>query len=217
MSNKNSELNSFVEEFTKLNQTGQGDFARIASKLLNRSFIIKAIDRDRADYYFLCENRNLLIPYFDIIDYELVHDTANELFYIRTKQDRNRVRLNKFDTAIRLVMRQLYYIRSKELTSDNRIIVHLYEIMEKIRTSHIFSEDRKVSHYESTLKKLRTYKIIDFSATSLTEDMNIQILPSIAVIIPQDRLEEIGNRISQLNKNETEEAGGDDNENDEED
>lgn len=216
MSNKISQLEVFSKAFEKLNQSEQTEFSRITNKLLNKTFIMKCISSDQPDYYFLCENKELFIPYLDLIDYDLTHDMSNELFYISSKLDRNRLHLNKFDTAIILVLRQLYYVKSKELTSDNRIITSLYEIIEKIRTSNIFSEDRKMTHYEIALKKLRTYKIVDFSAARFSDDINIQILPSIAIVVPQNSLEEICTRIANLNQIQTEE-GGDDNEASDED
>lgn len=216
MSNKISQLEEFSKAFGKLNQSEQNEFSRITNKLLNKTFIMKCIYSDQPDYYFLCENKELFIPYLDLIDYDLTHDMSNELFYISSKLDRNRLHLNKFDTAIILVLRQLYYVKSKELTSDNRIITSLYEIMEKIRTSNIFSEDKKMTHYEIALKKLRTYKIVDFSSSRFSDDINIQILPSIAIVVPQNSLEEICTRIANLNQISTEE-GGDENEASDED
>ena len=139
-------------------------------------------------------------------DYEFIYDRYNELCYIKTTENRNRVRLDKFDTALILVFRQFYYIKRKEVSVDNRVIVQLEEIKEKINTSKIFEKDKRITPYDVSLRKLRTHKIIDYSATKITDNLTIQILPSIQIIVQQDSLEDITTRIRAL-KNITEDVG----------
>ncbi len=206
MNDKTTALDSFYNEYKKLNETDKKLFSKIVNKLLSDTFIIKDKSSDRTDYLYARDNVSTLTSYFTLTDYEFIYDRYNELCYIKTTENRNRVRLDKFDTALILVFRQFYYIKRKEVSVDNRVIVQLEEIKEKINTSKIFEKDKRITPYDVSLRKLRTHKIIDYSATKITDNLTIQILPSIQIIVQQDSLEDITTRIRAL-KNITEDVG----------
>ncbi len=186
MNDKTTALDSFYNEYKKLNETDKKLFSKIVNKLLSDTFIIKDKSSDRTDYLYARDNVSTLTSYFTLTDYEFIYDRYNELCYIKTTENRNRVRLDKFDTALILVFRQFYYIKRKEVSVDNRVIVQLEEIKEKINTSKIFEKDKRITPYDVSLRKLRTHKIIDYSATKITDNLTIQILPSIQIIVQQD-------------------------------
>lgn len=200
MSDKINELDNFATKYRSFNEGDRKAFSRIVSKLLSETFILKEKDSDRTDFLFARENSEIFLAYFEIIDYEFIYERYNELCYIKTTENRNRTRLNKFDTALILIFRQFYYIKRKEVVSENKVMVQLEEIIEKVRTSKVFKDDKKINAYKDSLYKLRTYKIIDFSATTITETLTIQIFPSIQIIVQQDKIEEITARLLALKK-----------------
>lgn len=200
MSDKINALDVFNTDYRVLNEGEKSLFAKIVSKLLSETFIVKDKDSDRSDFLFARENSAMFASYFALIDYEFIYDRYNDLCYIKTTENRNRIRLNKFDTAIILIIRQLYYIKRKEVATENKVMIQLEEIVEKIRTSRIFNDDKKVTSYKDSLLKLRAYKIIDFSSTQITENLILQIFPSIQIVVQQDNLESIVARLTALKK-----------------
>lgn len=200
MSDKTSALDTFVLEYKLFNEGDRQSFSKIVGKLLSETFIVKDKEADRTDFLFARENKVALSTYFEIIDYEFIYDRYNDLCYIKTMKNRNRIRLNKFDTALILIFRQFYYIKRKEVASENKVMVQLEEIIEKLRTSKIFKDDKKINAYKDSLYKLRAYKIIDFSATFINENLTIQIYPSIQIVVQQDKIEEITTRLLALKK-----------------
>lgn len=216
MSDKINALDNFNAGYKLFNEGDRRAFSRIVSKLLSETFILKEKESDRTDFLFARENNETLTAYFELIDYEFIYDRYNELCYIKTTENRNRVRLNKFDTALILIFRQFYYKKRKEVVSENKVMVQLEEIMEKVRTSKIFKDDKKLNAYKDSLYKLRTYKIIDFSATTITENLTMQIFPSIQIVVQQDNIEEITARLLALKKD-SDDTGDDLNEDIDED
>lgn len=215
MRDKISALNAFDIEYRNLNETGKKNFSKIVNKLQKETFIVKGKESDNGDYLYILEKKELFSAYFELSDYELILDRFNELCYIKTTTDQNRVHLNKFDTCIILILRQLYYKKKKEIATNDHIIVQLEEIIEKVRTSKVFKEEKRVNVYKDTLPRLRSFKLIDYKASTITENLMIRILPSIQVIVPQDKLEEINARLNAM-KNEPDE-GDDSDENIDED
>ena len=121
MASRNQFVKAFNDAYLLLGETSQADFSRIFSKLMNQNFILKECDDDRKDYFFLMENKELFSNFFSIIDYELVYDSGNHCFYLKTLENRNRVRLTKFDTAVLLVLRKMYHSKRREITSEDEL------------------------------------------------------------------------------------------------
>ncbi len=188
------------ETFNVLNETDRKVFSRVVNKLLNETFIVKDKEEDRADYFFATEHKEMIEAYFVLIDYEFCIERLNGLVYIKTTENRNRVRLTKFDTVVILILRRMYYAKKKELTLDNKVIASLEEIIEQVKSCQVFKDDKKVNSYVETLRKLRQHKVIDYVATKIDENTNIQILPSIQVIISQDNIEDITMKLNALKK-----------------
>ena len=160
MASKINYLRRFSVAFEGLGETKQNDFSRIVSRFLNETFILKECETDRRDYFFISENKEMFFDYFAIIDYDFIFDLENHCFYIKTLENRNRVRLNKFDTAVLLILRKMYYLKRKDVTTEDKVIITLDELIEQIRTTQIFNPDKKISAYAETLRKLRIHKII---------------------------------------------------------
>lgn len=215
MGDKNRSSAQFAEEFAKLSQTDQAAFSRIANKLLNRTFVVKTLKADNPDYFFISEHRDMFDSWFDIIDYEMVHDVANGFHWIRTTMDHGRLRLSKFDTALILVLRLLYHVKSKEVTSQDKIEVSLADIVDRFRTGKFFGDDKKMTYFDQSLRMLRSRMIVDFRCTRLNDSVNIRILPTILAVVPADGMEDLIKRLESLKAEKTYGEDGDDNEGEE--
>lgn len=215
MRDKIASLEAFEREFRLLRESERAAFSRVVNELQNQTFIVKEKEADRGDYLFLRTHKNVFEPFFELIDFEFVHDPYNELFYIKTSENRNRLHLSKAETAIVLILRQLYYLKKKEVTSEGKTMVTLSEIVEKLRAAQLFRDDIKITVYREIMMRLRQYSIVDYVASRIDENTTLQILPSIQVIVPQDKLEDIIGRLNALKKEDSE--GGEDNENADED
>ena len=198
-----------------LKDSEKATFSKIVNKLLGESFLVKEKQDDRGAFFFVCENLALFVHYFSIIDYEVVYDKYNEVCYIKKQENKYREKLSKFDTVIILILRKLYYLKRKEAASGGRAVVQLEEIIEQVKSTKIFRDDKKVNSYRDSLLKLRKYKVIDFSATNITEELVIRILPTIQVIIQQDSLDDLTDRLTALKKEEGDEGEREDEEIDE--
>lgn len=115
-------------------------------------------------------------------------------------QDRNRITLYKFDTVLLLILRKLFYIKSKEISSDNRVIVTVDEIMNQMRISQMYKDDKKATVYDNSLRLFRRYKIIDFSSSKINENTVIEIYPTIQIVVTQENIEDLTLRMNALKK-----------------
>ena len=216
MIDKLTALDSFAEEYRPLSETKKSEFARIVSRLLNSTFLFKGKEGDTNDFYSVVERRDLFASYLAMIDYELIYDEDNGLVMIRNEEGRNRVHLNKFDTAVLLILRKLYNVKKREVSFEDKVIVDVETIVDEMRTAQVFEDEKKAAAYEDTFRKLRRHKIIDFAGSKIDEGTNIQILPSIVVILPQDSLIDFAKRLESFRIKEEKEVVEEGNENENE-
>ena len=195
MIDKLTALDMFAENYRPLSETKKSEFARIVSRLLNCTFLFRGKEGDANDFYAVIEKKELFSSYLAMLDYELICDEDNALVMIKNVEGRNRVHLNKFDTVVLLILRKLYNVKKGEISFEDKVIVDVETIIDEVRTAQIFDEDKKANAYEDTFRKLRRHKIIDFAGSKVDENMNIQILPSILVILPQDGLVDFAKRL----------------------
>lgn len=213
MASKDSFAKSFIDAYSIMGETHQSDFSRIFSKLMNQNFVLKECDDDRKDYFFLMENKEMFQSFFAIVDYDLVFDATNHCFYLKTLENRNRVRLTKFDTAVLLILRKMYYAKRREITSEDKVIITLDELVDQVRTTQIFVPEKKITAYSETLRKFRIHKIVDYAGSKIYTEMNIQILSSILIVVPQENIDEVLTRLEALKID----NGGEENEDSDED
>ena len=197
---------AFAEAYAALKEREKEDFSRIANKLIHETFIIKGKDNERNDYYFAQDNLTLLKTYFAVMDFEVINDVTKGIVYLRTLEDHNRVRLNKFETVLLLILRKFYYMKSKEITSTAKIIVSVEDVVSEVRTSQIFNGDKKMATYRAAFMNLRQYKVIDYAVRNLQADSNIEILPSILLVITQEDIDSINARLKDFALDKGEEA-----------
>lgn len=197
ISNKPLDL-VFTSEYKKLTETEKDKFSRICSKLLDKTFILKQKDTDKEDFFFVVGHLSLFHSYFQLINYSVTYHEADQLIMLSTDLDRNRVRLKKIDTIILLILRQLYYEKSKEVTQLNQIIVTIGEIHESIERTNIFNSRISKTELASTFRMLKSFSIINYLSNNLIfdDETRIEIYPSILRIVNVNDINKLDKQLS---------------------
>ncbi len=206
MEEKNDIVERFALAYKELRDASKDDFARICSKLLNETFIVKSKKFDQFDYYFLQEHLSLFRDYFALTDYRVDFDQPHGFFALATEEDRSRIKLSKFETILLLLLRLKYYENSKTVGAGEDSLIFLDELIESVSSSSIFHPEKKMTEYDLALKKLRRAKVIDFKGSKLEVGMQIQILPTILAVLGQNDIDLITAELQSFVK----EKGGND-------
>ncbi len=202
MADKNEIAESFVDEYRRMGDGEKQEFARVVSKFLNETFILKNKKMDAYDFYFLQERKALFTSYFALTDYVLEFDQERGFFYLATDEDRSRVRLNKFETVLLLILRLKYYENSKTASSPEDNAIGVEELVEKVNQTNIFHPIKRMTEYDLALKKLRRSKILDFKGSKLEASTRMVILPTILVVMGQSDIDLIAAELAAYSKKE---------------
>ena len=201
---KQQNCETFYAKYLALGETDRKTFSRISAKLLGNNFLIREKKDDYQDYFVVIENLECFSSLFSLLDYDLIAQKEIGVIYVKTLANRDRIRLTKFDTALLLILRKVYNQKKREITSSDEIFVSVDELITQMDTAQVIPDSKQVSKYNDALRKFRTHSIVEFSATRIDESTQIHILPSIQIVIPQEKLEDIIGRINALKR----ESGG---------
>ncbi len=195
---KTGALEKFEELYRGFTDTKREQFSRLVNKLLKDNFIYVSIDSDKQDYYQILNYRNAIEAYLSIIDYNLIHDDNNKVFYIETLIDRNKIKLKKIDTVVLLVLRLMYYKGQHEVTLDSHganVTIKVIDLIDTINNTTIFSDESYKTDLLNSLKLLKRYKIVGFNFTSITLDALITIYPTILQVVKNDNIKSLNDKL----------------------
>lgn len=107
-------------------------FRYAANKLLNNCFLLKKKANTKAEYFFVIQNKDLFIPYFDFLGYQLIINEEQGVIGIVNMFGSGRLQLTKYESIMLLILRLLYIEKRKEIgTFSQEVTVLMEEIREK--------------------------------------------------------------------------------------
>lgn len=193
MSSYSKELmaDNFNAAYKELSEKQKDTFSAVCFKLLNDNYIYGQKDDERDLYYRIDSFKELLQNYFGLIDYELANDSAYKIFYLKSLNERNSVKLKKFESVLLLLLRRFYYSKSRETNSDINISVSYDELLDDINKTGIYKEPIKKTELKNALTTLKRYKIINFDLRSYLASDAMTIYPTILYAVSQQDLDNI--------------------------
>jgi len=160
-------------------------FQKSMQTLLNATFIIRQLDKDRELYRFVMANYHLCENYLSAMGWGLRKDEHLGIIACEGAASRN-VSLNLEETLSTLILRLIYEDKRHEVSLAAEQIVRQYEFHEKYRalTERVFTKTRM----RDVLHRLKMLKLIDYAGDELDPDLLIILYPSIAFIVDSDTI-----------------------------
>ena len=161
-------------------------FRIAANKLLNQCFLLKKREDTKKDYFFVKQNLELFVTYFDLLGYDVKINEDQGVIGLTNQFSIGRVELSKYESIMLLILRLLYIEKRKELaTYSEEVTVLMEEIREKyamlkIRTKPVMDKGME----RNFVKLFRKYNLIQNLDTDVNQaDARIVIYPSIIMAV----------------------------------
>lgn len=161
-------------------------FRVAANKLLNQCFLLRKREDTKKEYVFVRQNRELFLPFFDLLGYDLKINEDQGVIGIVNQFGTGRLPLGKYESVFLLILRILYVEKRRELgTFSEEVTVLMEEIREKYAMLKIKAKpmlDKGTErHMISLFRKYNLIQSLD-SDVSLP-DARIIIYPSIIMAV----------------------------------
>lgn len=201
MGQRRNNILNFYNAYLNLTEMEWDRFAKIANKLLDKNFLIYKKDSDRSDFLFCAQHRSLFDQYFSIMDYQVTLNQSDQVISLSTQADRNRMRLRRNETLVLLILRLLYYKKSKEVSFTGDILVSFSEIRDEIESTRKTDFKINATERSAIFRMLKSKSLIDFpSGVKWEDDSRVLLYPTILRVVGMDDLNELEQKINALTK-----------------
>lgn len=177
-----------------MESTAQKERFRIAAnKLLNQCFLLRKREDTKKEYVFVRQNRELFVPFFDLLGYELKINEDQGVIGIVNQFGTGRLALGKYESIFLLILRILYVQKRKELgVFSEEVIVLMEEIREKYAMLKIKAKPMMDKGTEKHMIGLfRKYNLIQNLDGDVNQpDARIAIYPSILMAVAVEDIHE---------------------------
>lgn len=185
-------------------------FRNAANKLLNNCFLLKKKANTKTEYFFVIQNKDLFIPYFDLLGYQLIINEEQGVIGIVNMFGSCRLQLTKYESIMLLILRLLYIEKRKEIGTFSQEVTVL---MEEIREKYVMLKIKSKPVLDKTMEReiislFKHYNLVMNIETDVTQaEARIIIYPSIFMAVGTDDINEYYKSIQDKLKAY---AGGDD-------
>ena len=182
-----------IEEFS---QKELEQFRKVCNYLLNRTFVFRTsyqMDKGRInnpDYTFLTIHYETVRDYLSLLDWDLYRDDYNGYFYVRSKDEVNRLTLTKTPTAILLALRMIYDENQEMLGLERDAVCTTQELLEKIVTDYaVLSSRPNMDEVKRALTMLENHSILQRIEGKFSQmSCKFAILPTILTAVSSEKL-----------------------------
>ena len=196
----------FFDNYDLLKDNDRELFSRLCNKLLTNNFIYGQIKSDREDYRDINRLKTEITDYFYLIDYSLEHDSNYKIFYLRSNDGKGKIKLKKMESVLVLLLRKLYYVKSKETGTSVEITVTFDELSDEINKTHLFKDKMTKQLLKDSLLVLRRFKLIYFDSTNFNTTDLFEIYPTIIHVVTTEDLKLIENKLASYQNADDEES-----------
>ena len=177
--------------------TQKDKFRMVANKLLNTCFILKRKEDTRDDYFYIIQNQNIFVDYFDLLGYSIDVNESLGVISIRNVFGTGRLRLKKIESILLLILRLLYVEKRKELSLNKDVIVLSDEIQQKYALLNLKTKTRlDKTMLKDTLRIFRKYNLISNLDSDVTlSDTRVVIYPSILFALSNDDVTDLYEKV----------------------
>ena len=192
-------------------------FRTAANKLLNQCFLLRRREDTKKEYVYVRQNRELFVPFFDLLGYELRINEDQGVIGIVNQFGTGRLALGKYESIFLLILRILYVEKRKELGAfSEEATVLMEEIREKYAMLRIKAKPMLDKGMErQMISLLRRYNLIQSLDGDVSRpEARIVVYPSILMAVA---VEDINDYYAMTEQKLQEDAGGNGNGGPEED
>ncbi|MDR2100973.1 MAG: DUF4194 domain-containing protein, partial [Treponema sp.] len=173
-------MNGDLEALTLIRDLGGDEFERFREALrvlTTKTFIIRAVEKDRELYSFTVRNRSLFEAWFSCLDAELAWDEGAGVIAFKGS-GAGRIRLSREEICAVLCLRLLYEDKKLEVTLTAFPVVTVSDFQQKYKA--MTGEEIKKTALVNVLRRLSSCKLIALNSQDYSDpEALIQLYPSI--------------------------------------
>ncbi|MEE0830960.1 MAG: DUF4194 domain-containing protein [Longicatena sp.] len=202
--NKFQAASRFQTSYARLKEQQQEDFSRLANKLLSQCLITAKKEKTRNDYYEIISMLPIFQYYFEVIDYELRVYENDEVLHLVNRHGYHTITLKKAESIILLSLRKLYYLKQKEISLHDEIMIKMNDLHEELTRTGLFEKRIRKGELNDIMNKFKRFNLIDNIGKFELDDTIVCIYPTILHVLAYQDIKEIDEKLNTYQKGDAE-------------
>ena len=206
----------FENEFDKLTNGEQNEFARVVNTLLLKSFIVRDVFdskektmRINSDYRFIERYFDLISDYLKYTGWMMEKDVLNGVIALYNTNEQNRLRMDRETSLLLFVLRLIYETEKNESSQTGESIYITTPILLKTMIDHgITVTGKRMSGrlFAKSLRFLANHNVIAKVSGSYDEgNVAFYILPSIIFAVDNQKIKAMSEALEKMKAGEEDE------------
>jgi hypothetical protein len=200
-------MNQDLAALSLIQELNSDDFERFKAAirmLTSKTFILRALEKERDLYHFTIRNISLFDAWFSCMDVSLVRDESSGVIAFRGTGG-NRLFFSREEICAVLALRMIYEDKKLEVSLTAFPIVTIADFQQKYNA--MTGEDIKKTALINVLRRLVSCKLIGLESKDYADPEGIiQLYPSIPLSVNRDALDEGIAFLNRAESGENEEA-----------
>lgn len=198
--NKFNAVTKFQNAYHRLKENQLEEFSRLANKLLTHCMMTAKKEKQRNDYFAIVAMLPIFQNYFEVIDYELRHYENDEVLHLVNRHDYHLTTFRKMDTILLLVLRKLYFLKQKEISLQEEIVIKVSDLHEELMRTGLFEKRITKKDLNEIIAKLKRFSLLDHVGKLDQDDTLLILYPTILYVISYQDIREIDTRLTSYQK-----------------
>ncbi len=204
----------FEEEFVKLSNSDQTEFARVINNLLLKSFVVREsfdarekMMKINPEYRFLERYYELVENYLKYSGWKIEKDVARGVIALRNDYEQNRLRIDRETSLVMFTLRLIYETQKAESNaSGESLYMTTPELLKTMLEYGITMQGKKLTGrlLGRSLRFMAAHNIIAKVSGSYDEgNVAFYILPSITFAVDNQKIAAMSEALDRLKEGET--------------
>lgn len=190
-----------------LSERERESFERAVNLLLARSFLLKANEDTRRDYYFVDQQEALFEGFFRSIGWELMVDRVSGVCHVHSPEAAHRINLTAIETVLLLILRLLYEQKRKELSLARDVVIQIDDLQAQYMALRLRNRPLEKAALREAVARFARHQLLAPLDEDVTDpECRLVLYPSLAMALGQASLAEVHAKLKAFQQSE---PGGD--------
>lgn len=187
---------SWLEAFEAMGNREKKDLRRVLNHLLTRSFLVKAKEETRRDFYFLERHQALVRQYLEVAGWGLRLDPAFGVAQALPPDASARLGLDLTQSLVLLILRLIYEEGRKRLNLTSDVVTTVQALQDKYLNLRLRTRPLDRKALKDALNLLGRFELIVVMGGDPTDPSTpLRLLPSLLFAVKADSLAQLHGRL----------------------
>lgn len=198
--NKYKNATYFYDNYKRLKETEQEEFARLSNKILSNCLLTVKKEKDRNDFFLILSRLPLYQTYFSFMNFELNYYEKDQVLHLVSLENNHQFHFKKLESIALLILRKIYFLKMQEVSLIDDITITVEDFHEELLKTGLFEKRITKTELNECFRVMKRFNLVEVMGDFDKDSSVIKLYPTILYLIPFNTIEELDERLRNYEK-----------------